>query len=240
MKTRILLLAAFISLFIFPGISQCLVLHHEGEQLEPNAVIDVQGNAYNLETVVELDVENTCGNDIDVMVQRYEEYMVPGTSSAFCWLVCFLPEVSLSPWPLTIPANSINTEDFSGHYYPDSITGVSTISYVFFDQNNPDDSVMVTVNYDAQLVGVDENHVNSNTVNLYPVPAKDQVTISIDDSYENLDFQILDITGSLVKSVENVNNGSSIRLSGLSEGLYLYRTFSKGSLVQTGRFVINR
>jgi len=240
MKTKLLItsIVVFLSYFSF---AQCLVLHHEGEQIEPNAVITVEGNASEYETIVELDVENTCGNDLDVLVRRYEETMVPETSSAFCWLVCFLPNVSLSPYPLTIAANSILTNNFSGHYYPDGNEGVSTISYVFFDQNNPNDSVMVTVNYDCILLDVAENNLNiENAVKIYPVPAQNDITIELNSMYNEVDLQIMDITGSMVKEIKHVKNGSSVMINDLANGLYLYRTFSDGNLLKTGRLVIRR
>jgi hypothetical protein len=190
---------------------------------------------------VELDVENTCSDDMNVLVQRDEISMVPGSSSAFCWLVCFDTVTSLSPFPLTVPANSTIADNFSGHYRAWGNEGVSTISYEFFEEGNPGNSVMVTVNYDCTLMDVAENvKHDENSVNIYPIPAKNNITVDFDAMYSHVDFQIIDITGSKVKEIKQVQNGSTIRINDLSEGLYLYRAFTEGNLIKTGRLIINR
>ncbi|MCB0806589.1 MAG: T9SS type A sorting domain-containing protein [Bacteroidales bacterium] len=240
MKAKLLL--ATIAIFLsYIGFSQCLVLHHEGQQLEPNAEITVEGDASDYETIVFLDVENTCNEDLEVLVKRYDEYLVPGAHSAFCWLVCFDTTVSLSPYPLTIERNTINTSDFSGHYYAWGNEGISVVSYTFFDQNNPNDSVSVTVNFDCTLIGVGENTVlNENAVNIFPVPASNSVTVDLEEMIGNVDIQILDVTGSVVKEVSHLSKGSSIQVSDLSEGLYFYRAIHNGNLIKTGRLAIRR
>ena len=84
MKTKLLFTIGFILAagFVF---SQNLVLSHDGETLEPNAQITVQGSAADPEIVVELDVTNTGTTSLEVLCQRYELDMVTGSLSAICW-----------------------------------------------------------------------------------------------------------------------------------------------------------
>ncbi|HMQ42961.1 MAG TPA: T9SS type A sorting domain-containing protein [Mariniflexile sp.] len=58
-----------------------------------------------------------------------------------------------------------------------------------------------------------------NNVSVYPNPSKDIVYIK-NDSYNNLNIDILDITGALIKSVR-INSGQNrIDVSDLQSGIY--------------------
>ncbi|MCF8368890.1 MAG: T9SS type A sorting domain-containing protein [Bacteroidales bacterium] len=225
MKTRLFLL--FILGFSLTLIqAQSLVLSHEGNTLEPNAEVYVQGSALEFEIIVEVDITNTSGNNIDVLVQRYENEMVPGTSSAFCWGLCFPSNVSLSPYSITIEAGTTNETDFSGHYYPAVITGTSTISYVFFDENNPNDSVMVTVHYNGMITGIGENAKLQS--NAFPNPVNDLLNIEIENEVFNGEytFALIDLTGSVVKTIVTNKSTLIINTAELAEGMYFYRITS--------------
>ncbi len=237
MKTNLLL--TFIAVLVASFVSaQSLVLTHDGNQLEPNEVVYVDGSSAQDEIVVYMDVTNTSGNAIDVLVRRYEEIMVPGASSAFCWLLCIAPNVSLSPYSITIEGGATNDTDFSGHYYPGGNIGESTISYVFFDESNPNDSTMVTVVYNGLEVGVNDNIAASARV--YPNPANDIVNIQFEAKLSNsaYTFELIDITGSLIRQVNTVESNVQLNTADISEGIYFYRISTNGKMITTQKLAI--
>ena len=77
MKTKLLFitLLTVASLFTF---AQNLVIMHEGEDLNPNEVLQVVGEATAPELVIEFDVKNTSSNTIEANVQRYETILFAG------------------------------------------------------------------------------------------------------------------------------------------------------------------
>lgn len=234
MKTR--LLFAFL-MFTIALQSQSLVLSYEGENIEPNGEITVEGSPWEYEILLELGVTNTSTNNIDVLIQRYETNMLPTTSSYICWLLCYLPEVSLTPYPLTLNAGQTSENDFSGHYLPNNMVGTSTLSYVFFDQNNPNDSTMITVHFDGVITGVNEN--TSLTAVAYPNPANEQIMININQQIGRaIQVELRNLSGQLIESVIAENGKAKFFTSGLKNGVYIYRILENGQLIYSNRVVI--
>jgi hypothetical protein len=235
MKTR-LLLSAILLLTAGFLYSQNLVLSHEGETLGPNAQITVEGSSASAEIIVELDVTNTGNSSIYVLCQRYELNMVPYTMSAICWGgLCYPPNTSLSPLGTTIGPGVTVENDFSGHYYPQNHPGVSTIAYTFFDQDHPDDSVMVTVLFDGLTVGVNESGKSGLLV--YPNPADDQIRLEW-NSEGAVTIQLIDLNGSIVREIRTIDNQAKIYTEDISEGVYLYRVFLSDRLISSDKIIV--
>jgi hypothetical protein len=96
------------------------------------------------EIVVELKVTNNGSVSKDILAKKILKNVVSGSMDVFCWGLCFPPFVMVSPDALAIGAGATNTE-FSGHYTANGLFGQSTIMYVFYDKNNPNDSAAVNV-----------------------------------------------------------------------------------------------
>lgn len=132
-------------------VTQNLSISYQGGILQPNEEIFLQGSASYNEIVAELDVTNNSGNDLSVLVKKVENYLVMGSYNAFVWGgINYAPFVYISLHSHTIPAGGTTGDDgFLGYYGPNSNPGQSSISYVFFDEYNPNDSVSVIVLYNA-------------------------------------------------------------------------------------------
>ncbi len=97
----------------------------------------------------QFNVNNTSNSNLNVMVKRRIIVQIPGTTNNFCWgIFCYPDNISESPTPSLIPANSTDTT-FRGDYNPLGMVGITTIMYTFFDENNPSDSVSVTIDFEA-------------------------------------------------------------------------------------------
>jgi len=242
MKTKLLFIAllAGASLFTY---AQSLVLMHDGIDLEPNEVMQVIGEATATELVIELDVKNTKTNvadSINVYVQLYENPLFTGHVGTFCWAgLCYPPFVGLSPNGVYIHANSIHENDFSGHLNPNGNIGTSVIAYTFFDVNNPNDSVQVVVQYLAGTVGIADLNKEKLEVSTYPNPATDVLNFNINSELNDVKtYELLNITGSVVRSEATQQNKTKFNVSDLAEGLYIYRVSSEKEIIKTGRVVI--
>lgn len=236
MKTKLLL--SFSALFITGLLfSQSIVLTYEGEDLEPNAVVEIEGLPSTPEIIIDMDATNTNSNTLDILVQRYELDMVEGASSLFCWGLCFPPTVSLSPYPVNMGGGQTIESSFQGHYMPAGNEGTSTIAYTFFDENNPNDSTMVTVEYKATLTGISKNIANSASV--YPNPANESITIELTEQNQGeVSFQLIDITGKMIREIKTDNQKVQLNTSDISEGIYFYRAVANNKIIASERIVI--
>jgi hypothetical protein len=220
-------------------IAQNLELSYEGEPLGPNAEITVEGSANGAEIVVYVSVHNNGGSEMDVLCQRYELDLVPGAQSAICWGgLCFPPDVSLSPLSATIPAGGTNDE-FSGHYYPNTNVGMSTVAFTFFDENNPNDSAMVTVMFDGLTTGIDDP-VASQEISIYPNPADAQVNVEVQNHNltNDLFVRVTDSKGAVVLQETLQSGTTTLNTRALSEGLYFMNAYSENKVIASKKILI--
>ncbi|MEZ5197324.1 MAG: T9SS type A sorting domain-containing protein [Bacteroidales bacterium] len=229
------------SVFTF---GQSLSLSHEGTALEPFETVTMHGEATNTEMVIELDVTNTrTGNDsIAVLVKKVENYLIEGSENTFCWGLCFPPWVYEAPSSIYIVDGTINEIDFSGHYNPKTNPGESSISYVFWDEANPNDSVMVTVLFTTLETAIgDELASNVTLSEPYPNPANDFVSFDYElESPQAVDVKIYSLVGSLVQEY-SINNGFGnlrINTDRYVEGLYFFSLYAGGKELKSGKFIV--
>jgi hypothetical protein len=237
MKHKIQLTLAALVFSIAVG-AQSLVLSYQGETLAPNAGITLEGVSSDFEIVAYLGVTNTSAGDISVRVQRFENNMVPGAQSAICWGLCYPPNIDLSPYTIIIPAGTTNSTDFAAHYYPNGNAGVSEIDFVFFDDNNPTDEVLVTTFFNALVTGVSTNG-HEDISRVYPNPANTFVNIDLDHNLTNdIRIELMSVTGAVVAESPIHQKTTTINTSNLPGGLYFYRLHMNGEVVESGRIVI--
>jgi hypothetical protein len=140
-----------------------------------DTVEHVYGTYDQFELISEMEVFNNKSIDMDVKVKRIEGSLVAGMDNAICWEQCYLPSVSISPTSLTIPAGG-SVNNFSGHVYPNQLGGDLDIYYVFFDVNNPNDSVMLHVYYKVYGLSVGEEE---RSFKMYPNPTSGVINVEL-------------------------------------------------------------
>jgi len=243
---KILFATLAITLGTFVGFSQSLSLSYEGNTLEPSATIIMDGIANNNEMIIDIIVTNNAGAELLVKAKKVENSIVPGSENTFCWAgLCYPPWIFVSPGVDTIPSGaSTNLGDFSGHYNPKSNIGESSISYVYWNDNNPNDSVMVTVIYSALVTGLENNEVTDFYIsNPYPNPSKHFVKFDYElDQVSDASLRVYSLIGSLVKEISITQPSGTIQIETglLQEGFYFYTLSSTGKELKTGRFIISR
>lgn len=93
------------------------------------------------------------------------------------------------------------------------------------------DSINVTV---TTCVSIKENQLNKNAVKVYPIPARNKLNITIENSFKGLyNYSIVDIKGQLVKEgqIQLSNNESSLDVSNLNRGIYTLKLIKNAEFI---------
>tara|TARA_R110002072_G_scaffold9144_20_gene44980 strand:- start:1569 stop:2273 length:705 start_codon:yes stop_codon:yes gene_type:complete len=218
------------------GLAQSLTI----TKADTNVIANV--NSTDIEGHIQ--IKNTTSSDLDVMVRRIDgNYNNITDNNAICWGLCFQESVSQSPYPITIPANTTDTSNFVGHVYPDGdkLIGCGPITYVFWVDGSPSDSVIFTINYCLTAdFDIDENRIEKS-LSVYPNPAIGKTTVSytLDQSQNNV-FELYNLLGSkvFVQNIEGAKGEFELNVSQYSKGVYYYALKTDGVLVETKKMVI--
>ncbi len=241
-KILLLLILAFSTVFLF---GQSLSLTYEGEPVEPNSTVYVTGDPTDDVIQVFIDVTNNSSADLSVKMKKVinEGDTLTGTSNYFCWGACFPSFVYISPNEIVIGAGQTSSE-FYGDYEPREVPGKSKISYCWWDVNNPDDSVSVTVEYNASPAGISDDPAFANVSSrVYPNPATTRVNFSyaLPQSTATASIVISNILGSKIMDIPlNGNEGTiAVNVSHLRQGVYFYNLIADGERIDTQKLIIN-
>lgn len=217
------------------GLAQNLQLTFQDTAIVSNAnsSAELVGYAY---------LKNNSGQDMDVMAKRIDKsYTVLTDSNAICWAGgCYIPSISQSPFSLSIPAGATVT-DFSAHVYPegDGVVSAGPIRYVFFDENNPSDSVSFIINFAVtQNFSIEEKFLP--TVSVFPNPAKDFLKVELKNvNSNNAQFELIDMLGNRVfsKNIEGQRN-FELDLSNVARGIYFYALKQDNITIATKKLVV--
>jgi hypothetical protein len=220
------------------GYSQSLSLSNENGAVANDSYVNVTGLPSDDELVVEMNVTNNTADPIPVMLKKVEISMVPGTASLFCWGLCFSPTVFVSPDPITINGNATNETDFSGHYLPSGMSGMSVIRYVFYDERNPNDSVCFNTNFQAYPLGIGNAGSNA-ALSAYPNPASAKVTVDFSVAGNATAKVVLrNILGETVNEIAATAGKVTFDVSQLNAGIYFYSLVVNGESVATKKLVV--
>lgn len=237
MKVKLLTLFVFLTTL---GFAQSLSIARidTSHCYEPDASLSNELIGY-------IDITNNSSNSIDVLARRIDKgYDGLTDSNAICWGgQCWTPSTSVSPFPTTLgPGQTSNPADFSAHVYPDG-DGLSyrgPITYVFYDKNNPSDSIAVTLNYRVGTVlSIKESDFDQFSV--YPNPATSQLNIKYTGmNGSNITFELVNMVGNKVysKKLESKSADLKLDISTLPRGVYFYILKSDGKVSTSKKLVI--
>lgn len=197
------------------------------------------------------EVTNASNLGISVNSVRYENDCSVGSGEFYCWSLCLgaiecgSEYVRGMPFAQFVDANSISPVPLLTDFQPsfnseeDGVEGTASYTYVIFDDNNPTDSVYITINYTIDYaVGV--NEINENEIsNIYPNPAQNTIQFDLNMSIAQAQFEIYSMVGQKVKqvNVENAQGRVSIDINDLTPGVYF---LSEKNSPVTRRFIVSR
>lgn len=240
-----ILLSLFCLTIVYGTFAQSLsLLDTNGVALNAGSTIQVLGDPLD-ETITEIIyIKNNAAEAKDVKVKKVINAgdTLPLTTNYFCFGVCYPPDTYESPFPRTIQAGAVN-EDFYCDYSPHTVPGISTIRYVFFDANNIDDSVSITVEFNASPASVNEELAKLVKLSdAYPNPAINSVNVdyNLPVTVNKAKITITNMLGSKVKevSLENHSGKARIIVTDLIDGIYFYSLVADDKLVLTRKFMV--
>ena len=164
---KILLLFTVIFVAVFSTKAQ-YVLSMDGITLGDNITI-TPDDPLATEIEVKFIFTNDSDQDANIKVARNEIEMTSEAESYFCWGACFPPIVDTSGVSMLIASGeSSNDGDFSAHFTIGE-SGLSIISYTFFNIDSPEDSVRIVVYFDTRTYGLSMNGITiGNEITIVP------------------------------------------------------------------------
>lgn len=215
--------------------------------------IRIVGDSANIMETGVVRVNNKTSQNISMKVRRREGNLVAGSANYFCWTICYGPQTNVSPSAMTVNANDYN-DNFHGYYDPAMNPGESTVTYVFFNTANVNDSVWFTVNYSTTGIPdtlsdpyIDVNFSaagiadNANIVagHAYPNPASDVVYFDMGKTGKTDKIEVFNMLGE--KMYESSVSGASriqIPVNKLPQGIYFCNFYKQGKVLSAERFTV--
>lgn len=231
----------FLSCFSLLSNAQSLTLSYDDQDVS-NTEITVDGE-YSSEVIkVGVYITNSGDADINIRLKKQEIDLVSGTINSFCIGSCYMPETYESSNDFYLTAGETTGRDeVYFEFFPEGNSGESTIYYEFWDNDNPDDKVSVTVNYSIVATSV-QTRFNEITLNAYPNPVSGS-TVSINYDFvstpNNAKLLVHNILGVEMKT-RNLQQSAgrlTLDIDDLPKGIYLYSLENNGRKISTKRFV---
>ena len=204
----------------------------------------MQGDASVFQYEATVDVVNNSSSTKDVVMFRKINNLAPGHASLFCWGVnCYGESTDTATYLETMPPGgvSLGREDLRTYFFQ----GYSTVTYCWYDNSNPSDSVCLEFYYDISPTGVHEIY-NSATdfVSLpYPNPADVSTMIAYHLNNQNTESKIVfyNVIGAKVHEVKLDYSKQSIQIntSLFKPGVYYYSLLSGGKSMSTNKLIVS-
>jgi hypothetical protein len=234
MKKVLLFLAV---LFIgSPFYGQSFSLSYQGDVLSPDETVVFQcDNPNENNALTGITICNSSSSTKQVKLKKVHINVVEGSENAFCWGMCYPSGVFVSPYPVEIEAEACDSQ-FVGEYNPMNNEGSSTIRYVFFDQDNPSDTISFVVSYDY-LTGVNPNSIDDQ-ISIFPNPANTTLKVTLGNN-KDLKIDICNILGKTVKQVRSdIFEEIAISVSDLQNGIYFVRIMDGTKAIKVEKLII--
>ncbi|NQX98180.1 MAG: T9SS type A sorting domain-containing protein [Flavobacteriales bacterium] len=104
------------------------------------------------------------------------------------------------------------------------------VDNVSYSTTNWPNGIDATASYSTNCGTVGINELSNESLSVYPNPAKNQLTITNNQS-QILNISIIDITGKTVKTI--IGNVSTVNVSGLTKGIYFLQVQTEKGLLNS-------
>ncbi|MBE0647372.1 MAG: T9SS type A sorting domain-containing protein [Bacteroidales bacterium] len=237
---KLVLFTSLLCLVVFSGYSQSLSLIYDGNAVPNNGQVVYTGEPSSALIVAYMGVTNNSASTLSVMCKKVEISLVTGSQNTFCWDNCYPPNVYVSMGFLDITPGETNSL-FTGDYEPLTNAGQSIIRYVYYDANNPNDSVCFQALFNAYPLGVENQNGLASLSAAYPNPASTQASFNYSVEEGASAFLLVrNVLGSTVKEIQLKGSGvTSISTMDLSDGIYFYSMIVNGKVESTRKLVVS-
>jgi hypothetical protein len=241
MKTNLL----FLYILLMAGLTlagQNLKLSWHGGVISNGAIIDASCHP-DSSLIVEVYLQNIATTIKDVKVRKYDVSILSGSVNAYCFAgQCYGGSTPVSSQGVQLGAGKTDSS-FTGDYYPLGHDGVTQIMYTFFDVNDANDTVSLTIRYNG-TVGIAKAPLSSGISNPYPNPATDKVSFDYTPSALNQGRILIlrDMTGRTVREVVIPSGYGTVELdlSGVENGILFYSIIQDNTILLTKKLVVKK
>lgn len=175
-------------------------------------------------------VENKGNSIVNSQIRTTEIDVCTGTQYSSCWKQCPPFSTAGQTEPQMSPVMGTDTDSIYSaalHYKPHGTDCCSLLKYEWLDVDNGD-AVLATLyirfehNTSTSCEGLTIEEGVLRNYELYPIPAKDQLTIKIND-VKSGNYTLYDLAGNTIMSdhIEFIDGGALVDLSSLHKGMYL-------------------
>jgi len=210
-----------------------------------NGTIQVTGEINDI-IKAQIFVFNAGASTASFKVKKVETNVLPGTMNTFCFNgQCYPPNLYETPGAILLATGDTSqAQDFYGEYSPNEVVGTSIVTYVIFNEANPNDSVYVEVSYISTTTSI-KPFVSKKIEfsNPFPNPATTYTmfnyNIPFDFNKASLEFR--NLIGTVVKEVSIVekNGKLTIELNDITEGIYFYTLVIDNKVILSRKMIKN-
>jgi hypothetical protein len=192
---------------------------------------------------IPLKVRNNTSQDLNLFVRRIINSEVPLSSNAFCFgIQCYGTSIDTSVYETLITPGAMDIS-FLGDYYPNLQSGLTSLTYEFFDNRNGFGSItaQLTVNYLVSPLGLGTELKSFDISAAYPNPSSFSTSIEYSIPIgSNGKIILRNLLGSVVRevSLEKSDGRAVINTSDLKDGLYFYSISLNNKIEVTRKLVI--
>ncbi len=204
---------------------------------------------FNTEIEHHLDVKNISGNSISVICQK-TNISLPADlpawgGSYYCFAGACYPTSATGPSNVAvlgsgqqITYSNSDGDAHSGYYKPEGISGIATVEYCFYDENNPADEACVTITYDCnESTSINESQAFNEVGDFYPNPANGMVYFTFKGNLATL--KLIDILGNEVKEIELKEEGiQKLDLSDMTKGIYFGNLVVNNEVISIKKLIV--
>ena len=223
--------------------AQSLQFEWGGHTYSEGETVECTNDEYGYgEYIQHMQLRNLTSGDLNVIVEKEVLEDLEGTMNFFCWGQCFSNTIFVSA-PVTVAANSLNTDDLSFHtLFEETVFGKVLVRYSAYDERNPDERVTINVVFNKSGVGVRET-APVHFGQAYPNPASSMVNFDYTVNAGDIaSVSVYNLLGQEVRNqqVNNLQGHLSISVADLNEGIYFCKLFVNGQSVKTEKFVVKK
>ena len=190
-------------------------------------------------------IQNTGTDSLRIKVRKIENSVVSGSGNLFCFNGnCYTTPVSGNILTLAPGQITDNQTFFYGDYDANGNAGMSSITYVFFNYNNPNDSSYVIVQYNASAGIPDAKKAAGMVSSPFPNPASSGTSFkyNLGAEYPKASIQIYDLLYNKVDELK-LNNAAGVvylNTSDFNSGVYFYSLLINDKALFTRKLVIQK
>ncbi len=221
--------------------AQSIKIIYQGSILVNGSYILKNSNASATDISQNLWIQNNTTDTLNMRVTKIELDVVPNTLNATCWEVC-PPSDTAGQFPtMTSPIIRMDPAaieySFAAHQYPEGLSGCSHFRFIFFgDGSNYRDSVDIYFSHGQNCnTPASINGQQQVAFDVYPNPAKDLISINIEENISEGEIIITNLLGLTVAryQIAELNGNKEISVASLENGIYQLSILNNKKIIGT-------